>query len=40
VVGAIGPVTASALEKYDVPTIIPDEYTVKAMLKRLMEKME
>ncbi len=39
-VGAIGPVTASALEKYDIPTIIPDEYTVKAMLNRLMEKME
>lgn len=39
-VGAIGPVTAKALEKYDIPTIIPDEYTVKAMLNRLMEKME
>ncbi len=38
-VAAIGPVTAKALEKYGVPTIIPNEYTVKAMLDRLREEM-
>jgi uroporphyrinogen-III synthase len=35
-VAAIGPVTAKALDKYDIPTIIPKEYTVKALLERLM----
>lgn len=39
-VAAIGPVTARALEKYDIPTITPDEYTVKAMLDRLREEMD
>ncbi|HEY0196551.1 MAG TPA: uroporphyrinogen-III synthase [Methanobacterium sp.] len=39
-VAAIGPVTAKALEKYDIPTITPDEYTVKAMLYRLREEMD
>ncbi|MCE5215204.1 MAG: uroporphyrinogen-III synthase [Methanobacterium sp.] len=39
-VAAIGPVTANALEKYDIPTIIPDEYTVKSMLNRLMAEMD
>lgn len=38
-VAAIGPVTAKALKKYDIPTIIPDEYTVKAMLNRLKDEM-
>jgi uroporphyrinogen-III synthase len=38
-VAAIGPVTAKALEKYDIPTITPKKYTVKAMLERLMEVM-
>lgn len=38
-VAAIGPVTAKALEKYNIPTIIPSEYTVKAMLEHLMKKM-
>ncbi len=37
---AIGPVTARALEKYGITTITPDEYTVKAMLDKLMEKMD
>lgn len=36
---AIGPVTAKALEKYDIPTITPEEYTVKAMLNKLREEM-
>lgn len=40
VVAAIGPVTAKALQKYDIPTITPGEYTVKAMLERLMEVMK
>ena len=39
-VAAIGPVTAKALEKYNIPTITPDEYTVKAMLDRLREEMD
>jgi len=39
-VAAIGPVTARALEKYDIPTITPDEYTVKSMLDRLREEMD
>ena len=39
-VAAIGPVTAQTLEKYDIPTIIPDEYTVKAMLDRLKEELD
>lgn len=39
-VAAIGPVTAKAMEKYDIPTIIPDEYTVKAMLDKLREEMD
>jgi len=39
-VAAIGPVTARALEKYDIPTITPTEYTVKAMLERLREVMQ
>jgi uroporphyrinogen-III synthase len=39
-VAAIGPVTARALEKYGITTITPDEYTVKAMLDKLMEKMD
>jgi uroporphyrinogen-III synthase len=39
-VAAIGPVTAKALEKYGIPTITPDEYTVKAMLDKLREEMD
>lgn len=39
-VAAIGPVTAKALEKYGIPTIIPEEYTVKAMLDQLREEMD
>lgn len=39
-VAAIGPVTAIALEKYGIPTITPEEYTVKAMLDKLMEEMD
>lgn len=37
-VAAIGPVTAKTLEKYDIPTITPDEYTVKDMLENLREE--
>lgn len=39
-VAAIGPVTAKALDKYGIPTITPDEYTVKAMLDRLREELK
>jgi len=39
-VAAIGPVTSRALEKYGITTITPYEYTVKAMLDKLMEKMD
>lgn len=39
-VAAIGPITSKALEKYNIPTITPDEYTVKAMLEQLREEME
>lgn len=38
-VAAIGPVTAKALEEYHIPTITPDEYTVKAMLNKLRDEM-
>ncbi len=34
-VAAIGPVTAKILDEKGLPTIIPDEYTVKAMLDKL-----
>lgn len=39
-VAAIGPVTARALKKYNIPTITPEEYTVKAMLDRLKEELD
>jgi uroporphyrinogen-III synthase len=39
-VAAIGPVTSKTLEKYGIPTIIPEEYTVKAMLTQLMAEMD
>lgn len=39
-VAAIGPVTAAALEKHGIPTIIPKEYTVRAMLDRLRDEMK
>lgn len=39
-VAAIGPVTAKALEKYGIPTITPDEYTVKAMLDQLSKEID
>jgi len=38
VVAAIGPVTAKPLEKEDIPVLIPDEYTVKAMLEILINE--
>jgi uroporphyrinogen-III synthase len=38
VVAAIGPVTAKPLQKQDIPVLIPEEYTVDAMLKILMDK--
>lgn len=37
-VAAIGPVTAKALEEQGINTIIPEEYTVKAMLDKLREE--
>jgi uroporphyrinogen-III synthase len=37
-VAVIGPVTAKPLEERGIPIIIPDEYTVKAMLNRLREE--
>ena len=36
-VAAIGPVTAKILEEKGLPTMIPDEYTVKAMLNKLRD---
>ncbi len=36
-VAAIGPVTAKILEDKGLPTIIPDEYTVEAMLNKLRD---
>ena len=38
VVVAIGPVTARSLQKQDIPVLIPDDYTVKAMLEILMKE--
>ena len=38
IVAAIGPVTAKPLQKQDIPVLIPEEYTVDAMLKILMDK--
>lgn len=35
---AIGPVTAKPLKKEDIPVLIPEEYTVKAMLVMLMRE--
>jgi uroporphyrinogen-III synthase len=35
-VAAIGPVTAMPLKEQGIPVLIPDEYTVKAMLEKLM----
>ncbi len=37
-VAAIGPVTAKPLKEKGIPTIIPDEYTVKAMLNKLRDE--
>jgi len=38
-VAAIGPVTAKPLEEQGIPTIIPEKYTVKAMLNKLKDEM-
>ncbi len=38
IVAAIGPVTAKPLQKQGIPVLIPEEYTVDAMLKILMDK--
>jgi uroporphyrinogen-III synthase len=38
IVAAIGPVTAKSLQKQGIPVLIPEEYTVDAMLKILMDK--
>jgi uroporphyrinogen-III synthase len=38
IVTAIGPVTAKPLQKQGIPVLIPEEYTVDAMLKILMDK--
>ncbi len=38
VVAVIGPVTAKPLQKQGIPVLIPEEYTVDAMLKILMDK--
>ncbi len=37
IVGAIGPVTAQPLKNEGIPVLIPEEYTVKAMLEKLMD---
>lgn len=38
-VAAIGPVTGKALEEENIPFITPEEYTVKAMLKKLRNEL-
>ncbi len=38
IVAAIGPVTAKPLQEQDIPVLIPEEYTVSAMLEILMYK--
>jgi uroporphyrinogen-III synthase len=38
IVVAIGPVTAKPLQNQGIPVLIPEEYTVDAMLKILMDK--
>jgi uroporphyrinogen-III synthase len=38
VVAAIGPVTAKPLKENGIPVLIPEEYTVKAMLEILMDE--
>ena len=38
IVAAIGPVTAKPLKEHCIPVLIPEEYTVKAMLEILMIK--
>jgi uroporphyrinogen-III synthase len=38
IVVAIGPVTAKPLQKHGIPVLIPEEYTVDAMLEILMDK--
>lgn len=38
-VAAIGPVTAKPLEAENIPVLIPEEYTVEAMLQKLFEDM-
>ena len=40
IVAAIGPVTAKPLQKQGIPVLIPEEYTVDAMLKILMDKFD
>lgn len=37
IVSAIGPVTAQPLKNAGIPVLIPEEYTVKAMLEKLMD---
>jgi uroporphyrinogen-III synthase len=39
-VAAIGPVTARPLKEHGIPVLIPEEYTVKAMLEKLMNYIE
>ena len=38
IVAAIGPVTAQPLEDEGIPVLIPSDYTVKAMLEKLMDE--
>ena len=40
IVAAIGPVTARPLKEHGIPVLIPEEYTVKAMLEMLMKFIE
>lgn len=40
IIVAIGPVTGKALSEYGIKPITPQEYTVKAMLERLMDEMD
>jgi uroporphyrinogen-III synthase len=38
IVAAIGPVTAKPLKEHGIPVLIPEEYTVRAMLEILMNE--
>ncbi len=38
IVAAIGPVTAKPIKEMNIPVLVPEEFTVKAMLDMLMHE--